>query len=208
MATASEISVGVSHELAITATKVGFEPKDFATLAHSEDKMAGILGVLRGTHEVKPIDHVIDLGSPAKLPFDGAVLEVHRGEGVVKLERRGDDLYLDGKPLNLFLSRKQKNGGVIGGYDLRKELEKRGNNVSAKVLDHLVAHPELWPESWKKDAQGNTVYVFFWDDIFRYPASVDLCVRYASWDEGTVVSVRRWLGSNWHGSDPAASSAS
>lgn len=208
MATASEISVGVSHELAITGCKVGFEPKDFANLAHSEDKMALILGVLRGTHEVKPIDHVIDLGSLCKLPFDGAERMSPPKSGVVKLERRGDTLYLDGKPLNLFLSRKQKNGNVIGGHDLRKELEKRGGNVSAKVLDHLVAHPELWPESWKKDAQGNTVYVFFWDDIFRSPARGRLCVRVGFWRDGRVVSDFGWLDGGWGGNDPAASSAS
>lgn len=207
MATASKISVGVSHELAITACKVGFEPKDFANLAHSEDKMALILGYLRGTHEIKPIDHVID-GSLCKLPFDGAERMSPPKSGVVKLERRGDTLYLDGKPLNLFLSRKQRNGGSIGGHDLRKEIEARGGNVSAKVLDHLVEHPELWPESWKKDEDGNTLYVFFWDDIFRDPTNGGLCVRYGYWNDGEVVSGCSWLDDGWSGLGPAASSAS
>ena len=208
MATASEISVGVSHELAITATKVGFQPKDFATLAHSESKLSEILGVLRGTHEIKPVDHVIDLDSSARLPFDGAVLEMHRGAGVVKLEKRDDVLYLGGKPLDLFLSHKQTNGKVVEGHELRKELEKRGNNVSAKVLDHLVDHPELWPEKWKKDDQGNTIYVFFWDDIFRRPSLDSLFVRYGYWNEGKVVSSCGWLGNDWDSNDPAASTAS
>jgi hypothetical protein len=166
------------------------------------------LGVLDGTHEIKLIDHVIDLGSPCDLPFDGLIRMSPPKSGVVKLERRADTLYLDGKPLNLFLSRGQKNGNVIGGHDLHKEIGKRGNNVSAKVLDHLVAHPELWPESWKKDAQGNTVYVFFWDDIFRDPANGRLCVRCGYWRDGEVVSYYSWLGSGWHGDRPAASSAS
>jgi hypothetical protein len=208
MTTASEISVGVSHELAITATKVGFKPKDFATLAHSEDKLSAILGVLRGTHEIKPIDHIIDLGSLARFPFNGAVLEVHRGEGIVKLEKKGDILYLDGKPLSLFLSKKQKKGSVVVGHELRKELEKKGDNVSAVVLDHLVDHPELWPESWKKDSQGNTIYVFFWDDIFRDPSYGDLYVRDGCWSGGEVVSYCSWLGDDWDGGSPAASCAS
>lgn len=209
MANASEVSVGVSHELAITGTKVGFEPKDFATLAHSEDKMSAILGVIRGTHQITLIDHVIDLSSPARLPFNVATvatLEVHRGEGIVKLERRGDDLYLDGKKINIFLSKKQK-GGSIGGHDLRKELEKRGDNVSAKVLDYLVDHPELWPESWKKDKGGNTNYVFFWDDIFR-DSGGNLYVRFGCWDEGKVVSDCHWLDRGWDNNNPAASLAS
>lgn len=165
-----------------------------------------ICGVARGTHEIKPIDHVIDLSALARLPFDGATLEVHRGSGIAKLERRGDDLYLDGKKINLFLSKKQKVGS-IGGHDLRKEVEKRGDNVSAKVLDYLVDHPELWPESWKKDKGGNTVYVFFWDDIFRRSGG-GFCVRCGCWGGGRVVSGCYWLGSGWDGSDPAASLAS
>lgn len=156
----------------------------------------------------EPIDHTIDLESPVRSPFHEAVLEVHRGKGVVKLEKRDDILYLDDKPLSLFLSKKQKKGSVVVGHDLRKELEKKGYNVSAKVLDYLFDHPELWPESWKKDAQGDTIYVFFWDDIFRYPANGSLFVRYGYWDGGRVVSRYGWLDSCWDGSNPAASSAS
>lgn len=207
MATASEVSVGLAHELAITGCKVGFEPKDFGTLAHSEEKMKAILGVLRGTHEVKPIDHVIDLGSTAQLPFNGAMVEVHRGTGVAKLERRTDGVYLDGKKLGLFRSSKQF-AHSIGGHDLRKELEARGNNLSAKVLDHFVAHPELWPEEWKKDENGNTLYVFFWDDIFRNPADGFLYVRYGYWHDGKVVSRYDWLGNYWDSDDPSATLAS
>lgn len=208
MANASEISVGLVHELAITGTKVGFEPKDFATLAHSEERMSSILGVLHGTHEIRPIDYVIDFNSPARLPFNGAVLEVHRGTGIVKLEKKADGLYLDGKKLTLFLSKKQKKGGVIEGNKLRIELEKRGKNVGAKLLDHFVEHPEMWPEEWKKDDQGNTLYVFFWDDIFRNPACGDLYVRCGCWRGGEVISGYDWLGDDWRGRSPAVSSVS
>lgn len=208
MATASEISVGVSHELAITATKVGFEPKDFATLAHSEDKMSAVLGFLRGTHEIRPIDHMIDLSIPCELPFTGAECVSPAKMGVVKLERRGNDLYLDSVKLDLFLSEKQKGGKVIGGHDLRKELEARGGNVGGNILDHLVAHPELWPENWKKDSQGNTVHVFFWADIFLHPSVGHLCVRYGFWSDGRVVSDCRWLSHGWLSRNPSTSLAS
>lgn len=52
MATPSDISVGLVHELAITACKAGWEPKDFATLAHSEDKLRELLPFVRGESEV------------------------------------------------------------------------------------------------------------------------------------------------------------
>jgi hypothetical protein len=149
----------------------------------------------------------INLDSPAKLPFDGAVPEVHRGTGIVKLEKKADGVYLDGKKLSIFLSEGQKNGRVVGKV-LCTELEVRGNNVSAKVLDTFVEHPELYPEEWKKDEKGNTLYVFFWDDIFRDPADGDLYVRYGFWVGGKVVSLYYWLDNDWLSIHPSASSAS
>ena len=208
MAPASEISVGVSHELAITACKAGFLPADFATLAHGEEKLVGVLGVLRGTHEIRAIKHMIDLSLPGALPFEGAEVEVHRSGGVVKLEKREDGVYLGGRKLTLFRSVEQTGDKVVGGHELRKEVEKRGNNVPSIVLDHFKKYPALWPEEWKVDEQGHTVYVYFWDDIFRNPADGVLYVRYGYWRDGRVKSDYRWLGDGWRARSPAASRAS
>ncbi len=206
--TASEFSVGLVHELVITASKVGFEPKDFAALAHSEEKLSKVLGYLHGSCEIRPIDHLIDLSLPCKLPFEGAIREKVAHGGVVKLEKRSDDLYLDGRKIVLHLSQNQKDGKVIGGHKLRKELETRGGNIGGRVLDYLVDHPELWPESWKKDAEGRTIFVYFWEDIFRDPSSGNLFVRCGYWHEGEVVSRYDYLGNDWRDYDPADSSAS
>jgi hypothetical protein len=181
----------------------GFTPEEI-TKFHSNGNLRAFHGVLRGTHEIKPIDHVIDLSAPARLPFNFATNEVHHGDGVVKLERREDDLYLGGKKISLFLSKKQQPGGSVDGYDLRKELEKRDGNLSAKVLDYLVDHPEFWPESWKKDKYGKTIRVFFWNDIFR-SLDGDPCVRYGIWSDGKVLSHHHWLEHDWTSNDPTAS---
>lgn len=159
-------------------------------------------GVVLSTLEMR-----VDLSVPCKLPFNGAELVSPAKSGVKKLERRGDDLCLDGQKINLFLSEEQQGSKVIGGYELRKELEVRGGNVSAKVLDCLEEHPELWPESWKKDKNGNTIYIFFFDDIFRDSDS-RLYVRYGCWYGGEVMSLCRWLGGGWGDSYPSASLAS
>ncbi len=153
------------------------------------------------------LEALIDLSVPCKLPFNGAERVSPAKTGVVKLEKRGDDLCLDGVKLELVLSENQKGGKVIGGHDLRKEREAAGGNVSASILDKCVENPALWPESWKKDAQGNTVYVFFWDDIFR-SSDGNLYVRYGFWSEGEVVSDYSWLGHVWSGDYPSASRAS
>ncbi len=154
------------------------------------------------------LEVLINLSVPCKLPFDGAERISRAKVGVVKLERRGDDLYLDGAKLERFLSDGQKLGRVINGPALRYELEAKGGQVSAKVLDTLVDHPELWPESWKEDAEGNTIYVFFWDDIFRHPPFGILYVPFGFWFEGKVVSHCRSLSYGWLGESPSATRAS
>jgi hypothetical protein len=73
------------------------------------------------------------------------------------------------------------------------------------VLDHLVECPEDWPESWKKDNQRNTTYVYFWDDIFERPLFGNLYVRYGSWRGGKVVSGCFCLDNRLFGIDRAAS---
>ncbi|MGH7250005.1 MAG: hypothetical protein ACREGC_03455, partial [Minisyncoccia bacterium] len=112
----------------------------------SRPTLESFRGVLDGTHEIRLIEHAIDLGGTAQLPFIGAILESHRGSGIVKVERRWDGIYLQGRKLGLFLSKEQKDGNRIEGYKLREELEKRGNNLSANLLDFFVRYPELWPE--------------------------------------------------------------
>lgn len=188
------------------AATLGFTESDYQSLTASEEKLRAILALARS--EQYGSDCMIDLSTPAKLPFVGAVLDLHRGEGIVKLEKRGDDLYLDGKKLVLYCSKRQLGGKYVVGHELRKEREKLGNNIPAVVLDYLVAHPEMWPESWKKDEKGNTLYIFFWNDIFRDPSSGDLYVRYGFWGEGGVVSSYNWLGNDWDSSFPAAVLAS
>ena len=151
------------------------------------------------------LEAIIDLSVSCKLPFSGAERVSPAKSGVVKLERRGDDLYLDGKKITLALSERQQNDRVIQGHELRIEREAAGGNLSAKILDYLEEHPEFWPESWKKDVQGNRIYVFFWGDIFRDPSGGNLFVRCGCWDDDEVVSDYRWLGGDWLGYRPAAS---
>ena len=141
----------------------------------------------------------IDLDSPARLPsgmFSSSVLQIHRGSGIVELCRRGNVLLLNGKPLNLFYSLRQKKHKSLSGRELRHELENRGNNVGAKVLDCLEDNSALCPDNWKRDDDGNTPYFHFWDDIFldmnRLP-----CVRFGRWSDGRVVSDCSLLDGPW-----------
>lgn len=172
--------------------------------------MEGVESFLRGNVEITVVKHTIDLAKSPQLPFDVAEVVKHEGTGVVEIELRSDDnLYIDGKKVILHLSERQTSDKVVKGHELRKELED-GELVllNSNVLDYLYDHPELFPEHWKKDENGETRYVFFWGSIFRYPSGGHLFVRCLSWRDGGLSRACRWLGSGWDRQEPSASVAS
>lgn len=175
-----------------------------AIIRDRRDLAQQFINVARGLAEIRPINHTIDLAVPCKLPFKGAERISPAKSGVVKIERRGGNLYIDGKKIELFHSAGQQGDSHIVGHELRKEFEAKGGQCGGSILDHLVAHPELWPESWKRDENGDTIFVYFWDDIFR-GSDGGLCVRYGYWSAGRVVSYHDWLDYVWYRFRPSAS---
>ncbi|PCI30344.1 hypothetical protein COB55_00045 [Candidatus Wolfebacteria bacterium] len=164
---------------------------------------------LRSNVKITVAKQTIDLGKSPRLPFDGAEVVTHEGTGVVDIELRSDDnLYLDGKKVELFLSEKQTGDSVVVGNELRKELEG-GKKVllNSNVLDYIYDHPELYPEHWKKDENGYTRYnIFFWGSIFRKKG--DLCACYLYWDDGALNRNEHWLKNDWRRKDSSASVSS
>ena len=125
-----------------------------------------------------------------KIPYDGWTIESHKKMG--KIEWNPDNI-------ELYLSDKQKTGH-ISGNELRKELENKPV-LNACVLDYLLKHQDLIPDSWK----GKNVY--FWGTIFR-SAHGNLCVRYLYWDDGRWNWHCHWLDNDWDAYEPAALLAS
>lgn len=156
-----------------------------------ENKLSLHLGVLRGTHEIKVIEHAIDCNVEPFIPSDWKV-EEHQKGGIVKF---------DASKVDFFLSKKQKNGS-IEGHKLREEM--KGKNVlNANVLDYLLKNTHLIPESWKKDENNNTRYIFFWGTIYR-SSDGSLYVRYLYWFVGGWQWSSRWLGYGFGGGSPSA----
>jgi hypothetical protein len=159
--------------------------------------------------QITVIKHTVDLGKSPRLPFDTAEVVKHDGEGVVEIELRSDDnLYIDGKKIVLHLSEKQVGDRIVGN-ELRVELEN-GKLVllNSNVLDYLYNHPELFPEHWKKDIDGDTLYIYFWGSIFRDPSGGCLFVRCLFWSDGEPYRGYSWLDDGWGRQDPSASVAS
>jgi len=177
------------------------------------NKLGGIDGArqfLRRKVEIMVTKHTVDLGAPPRPPFDGAEVVKHEGDGVVEIELRSDDnLYIDDKKVELFLSERQKGDKWIVGQELHRELED-GEQVflNSNVLDYIYEHPELFPEHCKKDENGDTRYIFFWGSIFRHSFDGGLYVRYLYWNGGGLTRECNWLGHGWSRQGYSASVAS
>ncbi|MBP9856117.1 MAG: hypothetical protein KBC48_02320 [Candidatus Pacebacteria bacterium] len=159
--------------------------QDFA-----DGKIPQLPGVIRGTHEIKAIDNVIDLAIPGKPALAGSKLRIHyavdSGENVVKVEKGEDGVFVDGNKLHLFYSELSREDAT--GHDLQKEVEARGNTVSSNLLDYFESNPSMWPEEWKKnDNKGDPLCVCFWGDIFE-DYNQFLYVRLGFWDRDQVFS--------------------
>mgnify|MGYP001572432894 CR=1 FL=1 len=174
---------------------------DLRRVLNDDIVVRDMVSVLRGSVVVQAIEHLVNCDVHPHIPsgwsLDGKGTE-HRKGGIVKLERRGEDLYANGRKIELFLAEGQK--GIIEGYVLRKVLANEPV-LNANVLDYLLEHPELIPESWKGK------YVFFWGDVYRVSDGL-LCVRYLCWLGGGWRWRCLWFDDDFSGGSPAVVSAS
>jgi hypothetical protein len=147
------------------------------------------LGIIKGTHEIKAIEHCIDCDTTPMIP-NGCSVEEYQ---------KGGMLQFDITKISLYLSRKQKNGSIKGNK-LCEELKDK-KVLNANVLDYLLVNPHLIPEEWKRKA------VFFWGTIYR-DSDGNLFVRYLDWSGTRWYWGNYWLSSDFNADDPAAVLAS
>jgi len=155
--------------------------QDFA-----DGKLPGLPGLARGTHELKRRELVIDLGADPFIP-----------EGWEKVQHQSEGLWTwNPEEVELFISPEQTKGGRIQGHKLRKLLVGK-RVLNANVLDYLLEHQELIPESWKGG------YTFFFGTIYR-GLDGKLCVRCifeggSKWDWNSV-----WIEGSFCSNFPVA----
>jgi len=128
-------------------------------------------------------DHIINLSSYPYVP-ENFSLEEHVGEGLFEFSPNNVSLYLSGK----------QNGGIKG--DELREVLVGEPVLNANVLDYLLAHQELIPESWK----GKELY--FWGTIYCHH-NEGLCVRCLYWDDSKWSSIFGWLDVKFYPKSPA-----
>jgi len=189
-------SAGIVHELELAMDRVGGWNAALVKRMCEGDRLAEIREYLLGQAEITYPEHLINCDAAPFVP-QGWEMAEHRKTGIWKW---------DPAKVAFHLSKRQERGSFIEGNKLLKELEEKPV-LNANVLDYLLAHQELIPESWKKDENGNDRYIFFWGTIYR-DANGNLCVRDLDWDGCRWGWVYGWLDDGWGGSDPAALSAS
>ncbi len=140
----------------------------------------------------------VDWSSAPFIPWsDGVVIE-HLDNGILKLERRGEDLYANSEKVGLYFSEQQRGGNYLEGHALRKELSDK-RRYNANLLDFLIKKENqcLIPESWK----GKRVY--FWGTIYRR-ADNRLYSRFLFWDGAEWHWLFSYLEDDYLGDEPAA----
>ena len=187
------LDVGLAAKL-----KVAFARNDWTEqlidAACEGDKLGQFRQVLLGHAVITQVEHVIDCDANPFNPWvsDGFTIEEHQ---------KGGQWKFDPKQVEFFLSSGQKDGKVLEGNKLRKELEGK-KVMNANVLDYLLANPKAIPDDWKQDEKGNTRYIFFWGTIYR-DSDGGLYVRYLCWRDGQWRWSLYWLGNVWRSNDPA-----
>lgn len=138
--------------------------------------------------------HIIDTDKNPSSPYPGWTIEEHQKSGKIEW---------NAKEVSLFISDKQKSG-YIEGNKLRKIVK---NPLNATVLDYLLEHQKLIPESWKEETNGFIKWIYFWGTIYRN-SDDDLFVRYLYWFDGRWQAYCNWLDGDWDVDSPSAVSAS
>ena len=175
---ANEIKMALRREGSWTneEIKILCERKGFLTQVHE---------ALLGRAEFKQVKYLVDLDAKPYIP-DGWKVEEHQ---------KGGQFKYDATKVELYLADEQKKGSIQGNK-LRQKLESK-NPFNANLLDFLLAHPELIPDSWKGK------FIFFWGTIYRC-ADGNLYVRYLHWSGDGWFWHFYWLEDDWYSAYPAA----
>ena len=147
----------------------------------------------------------VNLAAVPKPLFQCATVEWNEGSGWVTVDRKGDDLYVNDRKVELFLMEGQKMGGVKG-HGLRKQIDL-SRALHPNILDALLENVHLIPKSWKFDEHGWTRAIFFWGTIYR-GSDGNLYVRCLYWSDVQWDWNYSWLDHIFGGLSPAAISAS
>lgn len=109
----------------------------------------------------------VNLDTIPVFPFPSAIMEEHKKGGQVIIEKRADDLYIDG--VKVFCDCRE-DPPYSGSYYITWGPGGK-KPMNACILDFLMEYQEFIPENWK----GHTIP--FMDTIFLNPTCTCACFR-------------------------------
>lgn len=150
----------------------------------------------------------VNLDVPSSLSFDGATVEwTTPGQtGWVRVEKKDNQLFVDGRKVDLHITEGQKTARDHQGHNLFWQLKGKAV-LHPNIADALFENPHLFPDSWKLKDQGWTVYVYFWAVGYRH-AGCNICVRCVYFGDAGWSRYFLRLHDYWGSHDPAAVLAS
>jgi hypothetical protein len=187
------LSIHVMSQLGYALEAAGFSSEDITALQQLAD-LHRLKDVLRGKASIVGVSHLIDCDTAPFLPSNYcSAVKSHKKDGLFQFN--ADKISLDYLREESGLTLKQ----IIQAEVLNKF-------INANVLDYLLAHQELIPESWKK------YDILFLGTIYISDVSGDELVRCLRWHSiaKTWTSDFHYLHENDfnHGLPPVAASYS
>jgi hypothetical protein len=204
---ASEFGCGAAHQLAITVAKVGWEIADFTTLTQSEEKSAQVLLFLRGEADLipktKPAVAAAEPSVTTVLNFSGDFDPVFVGKDWKVLTDTDNGIGIDLTKVRFETCLKEDEAFTTGEERLIRLKTTNHGSLGGKAFKACWENRHLLPDSWKKDENGNTRYIFFDGLVLQSPGG-SRCTLYLYWDGGGWDWYYGWLGSDRYANDPSA----
>jgi hypothetical protein len=115
------------------------------------------------------------------------------GRHTVKEHYRGGIFKWNPDQVKLFLPESQQSGKTIKGHELLKELA--GKACNANLWSYLLKFPEIIPNKWKLDENGNTRFIYFLGTTYLDVGN--LYVRCFYFRDGCWHEGGGWLSASW-----------
>lgn len=87
-------------------------------------------------------------------------LIVDEGNGVLKVLRHQEPAWLNGQVVELIMTRRQKIMGVVLGYQVENDLERK-RHLNSRHADWLLTNQDQIPIDWQQ------YRIFFWGNLFE-----------------------------------------
>ncbi len=147
----------LAENLADAFFDAGFSSAEVAGI--SVDRLKEFKGLLRGYGRIEPVRFNINLGVDPFLPEGWAIQSsrMYSSHSSI-IYREGDGLYINSRLVRCVPTTDKK---------------KSSSPLPAQVLDYLLAHPYLIPDSWKR-MEGHTPHIFFEGTVFKHNTGGDV----------------------------------